>query len=169
MPFLKTLSLICAILFALLGCDSEDDTTAYGNSDVWGVWVADSVEIAGIESQDIEIQIAEDRILQKAQRILDAETNTILSENTFGCVSYGELSIEDEEAGIFNFYFVENLSFPSQAADNIRFELIEDGSRAIVSTKIFNGDGSETFLEYEVERSSSEVPNIDETSCASQE
>jgi hypothetical protein len=90
-------------------------------------------------------------------------------ENHFTCLTYQELSIEDAEAGIFNFYWVDNRSFPSQAADNIRVELLEDGTKAKVTTKLFNIDGTETFLEYELERTSSEIPNIDETSCASQE
>jgi hypothetical protein len=75
----------------------------------------------------------------------------------------------DEEAGIFEFYYVENLSYPSAPSDNIRVELREDGARAYVTTKSFNADGTETLLEFELERGSSAMPSIDDTSCASQE
>ena len=169
MRFLKALSIVLLTLFTFTGCDNEDETSTFSESDIWGVWVADKIPQSGYEAQGIEIKISEDRILQTADRVINPEDSEIVSENSFACLSYGELNVEDPVAGFFNFYFVENLSYPSQAADNIRVELLEDGARAVITTKIFNWDGSETFVEYEVERSSNEIPSIDFTSCASQE
>lgn len=171
MTYIKALIIIFATLFALTGCDNgDDDTRTYSESDIWGVWEAAKVPApGGLEAQGVELRISQNRILQKADRLIKSENNEIVVENTHACLGFGELAVEDAALGTFNFYWVENLSFPSQASDNIKVELTEDGARAFVSTKAFNADGSETFLEYELERTSSDVPDIDETSCTSQE
>ena len=173
MLFVKRLAIASIAVLALVGCDNGDgdgeEEGGFSQSNIWGVWEADVLYTGAEEVQGVEVLISEDRILQKSERVLNAETKQILVENDFTCLGYGELSIEDEEVGIFNFYWVENLSYPSRPQDNIRVELHEGGMSATVSTKVFNSDGTESFFEYEVVRTSSEVPNIDETSCVSQE
>lgn len=171
MLFLKRLAIASIAVLALVGCDNgdEDEERLFSQSDIWGVWEADTLYTGSEEVQGVEILISENRILQKSDRVLNAETKQILVENDFTCLGYGELSVEDEQVGIFNFYYVENLSYPSRPQDNIRVELHEDGMTASVSTKVFNSDGSESFFEYDIVRTTGAVPNIDETSCASQE
>lgn len=171
MLFLKRLAIASIAVLALVGCDNgdEDEGRLFSQSDIWGVWEADTLYTGSEEVQGLEVLISDNRILQKSERVLNAETKQILVENAFICFGYGELSVEDEQVGIFNFYWVENLSYPSRSQDNIRVELHEDGMSATVSTKIFNSDGSESFFEYDIVRTTHEVPNIDETSCASQE
>lgn len=171
MLFLKRLAIASLALLAFVGCDNgdEDEERGFSQSDIWGVWEADEIFVSSTKVQGLEILISEDRILQKSERVLDAGTNQILVENDFTCLKYDELSVEDEEEGIFNFYYVNNLSHPSKPQDNIRVELHEGGMSATVSTKVFNSDGTESFFEYDVVRATSEVPTIDETSCASKE
>ena len=109
MLFLKRLAIASIAVLALVGCDNgdEDEESGFSQSNIWGGWEADEILVSSTKVQGLEILISEDRILQKSERVLDAGTNQILVENDFTCLKYGELSIEDEEVGIFNFYWVE--------------------------------------------------------------
>ncbi len=169
MKYPKLLAIACCLpLFALTACDNEDGDKGYSNADIYGTWTTDKTPQGNYEAQDVEVIISENRILQKAARVIQLSDNQIISENSHTCLGYGELSMVDEALGHFEFYYVENLSFPSSASDNIRVELMDGGARATVTTKGFNSDGTETFIEFEVERVN-DFNLVDDTSCTSQE
>ena len=163
-----TLVLVLAMLISIAGCDNEDDNEGATQTDVYGLWEADSSVAGTLEQQDISIEITEDRILVKIGRTINPATAEILSTDDYVCLGYGDLGVDDPAAGVFTVHAVENLSYPSQGAENISIELSDDRQSMSVTTEIPGWDGSRYLAAYELVKASSES-DIDETSCTSQE
>ena len=132
------------------------------------MWEADSVIIGSIELQGLELTITENRILAKAERTLNPDTNEIVEQASHQCLLYRDLSVDDAAEGEYTFHALENLSFPSRGVRNINLDVSEDGQTAEVSTEADNGAGGLILVQYEVQRVAA-TGTIDDTSCASQE
>ena len=177
MKQLAHLSLLLFSIIAISACDANDDdandddaseSQVFNVEDVYGIWEADSVMWGPNEVQGLELTLTENRILAKHERVVNPETNEILEQTGHTCLSYTDLSVDDEVTGEYTFHGLVNLSSPSSGAEDVEFDLSDDGQVAQLTTEADNGEGGLILVQYEMQRTAS-TGSIDDTSCVSQE